>query len=122
MQPYLSNKRIHIRKEPKMRFISRLEEIILLSIWRLQDNAYGITILEEVKKATGKSWLTGSIYASLGRLLKNGIVESIEGEPTPERGGRRKIYYRLTHGGQQALLAVRRLNEIIWSSLPPFNG
>ena len=105
-----------------MRFISRLEEIILLSIWRLQDNAYGITILEEVKKATRKSWLTGSIYASLGRLQRNGLVESIEGEPTSERGGRRKIYYRLTHQGQQALLAVKRLNEIIWSSLPPFKG
>jgi PadR family transcriptional regulator PadR len=105
-----------------MRLISRLEEIILLSIWSLQDNAYGITILEEVKKATGRSWLTGSIYASLGRLQRNGLVESIEGEPTPERGGRRKIYYRLTHEGQQALLAVKRLNEIIWSSIPPFKG
>jgi len=105
-----------------MRLISRLEEIILLSIWRLQDNAYGITILEEVKKATGKSWLTGSIYASLGRLLKYDLVESIEGEPTAERGGRRKIYYKLTHEGQRALLAVKRLNEIIWSSIPPFKS
>jgi DNA-binding PadR family transcriptional regulator len=105
-----------------MRLISRLEEIILLSIWRLQDNAYGITILEEAKKATGKSWLTGSIYASLGRLLKNGLVISVQGEPTSERGGRRKIFYRLTHEGQQALLAVKRVNEIIWSSIPPFKG
>ena len=105
-----------------MRMISRIEEIILLSIWKLQDNAYGITILEEVKKATGKSWLTGSIYASLGRLLKRGHVESIEGEPTAERGGRRKIYYKLTPEGQQALLAVKRLNEIIWSSIPPFKS
>ena len=103
-----------------MRLISRLEEIILLSIWRLQDNAYGITILEEVKKATGKSWLTGSIYASLGRLLKHGYVISIEGEPSSERGGRRKIFYRLTHEGQLALIAIRRINEIIWSSIPPF--
>ena len=56
-------------KGNKMRLISRLEEIILLSIWRLRDNAYGITILDEVARATGKTWLTGSIYASLGRLL-----------------------------------------------------
>jgi PadR family transcriptional regulator PadR len=103
-----------------MRLISRLEEIILLSILRLQDDAYGITILEEVKRATGKSWLTGSIYASLGRLLKHGYVESIEGEPSAERGGRRKFFYKLTHEGQEALLAIKRVNEIIWSSLPPF--
>ncbi len=100
--------------------ISRIEEIILLSIWRLQDNAYGITIQEEVTKATGKKWLTGSIYASLSRLLKHGLVESLEGEPTAERGGRRKIYYKLTPEGQQALLAVKRVNSIIWSDIPGF--
>jgi PadR family transcriptional regulator PadR len=104
-----------------MRLISRIEEIILLSIWRLQDNAYGIAIQEEVIKATGKSWLTGSIYASLGRLLKHGLVESIQGEPTAERGGRRKIYYELTPDGQKALTAVKRVNSIIWSNLPAFD-
>jgi PadR family transcriptional regulator PadR len=104
-----------------MRLISRLEEIVLLSIWRLQDKAYGITILDEVKKATHKNWLTGSIYASLGRLLKRGLVVSVEGEPTAERGGRRKIYYSLTHEGRQALLAVKRVNEFLWTSLPPLD-
>jgi len=104
-----------------MRLISRIEEIILLSIWRLQDDAYGITILEEVVKTTGKTWLTGSIYASLGRLLKHGLVESIEGEPTAERGGRRKIYYKLTAEGQQALMAIRRVNSMIWTDLPTFD-
>ena len=103
-----------------MRLISRIEEIILLSIWRLQDNAYGITILEEVAKATGKTWLTGSIYASLGRLLKRKLVISIEGEPTPERGGRRKIYYRLTKEGQKALVEIKRLNALAWNDLPAF--
>jgi PadR family transcriptional regulator PadR len=104
-----------------MRLISRTEEIILLSIWRLQDNAYGITIQKEVIKTTGKSWLTGSIYASLSRLLKHGLVESIEGEPTSERGGRRKIYYKLTPDAQKALTAIKRVNSIIWSNLPAFD-
>jgi DNA-binding PadR family transcriptional regulator len=104
-----------------MRLISRIEEIILLSIWRLQDDAYGITILEEVVKATGKTWLTGSIYASLSRLLKHGLVVSVEGEPTAERGGRRKIYYKLTPEGQRALIAIRRVNSMIWTDLPTFD-
>ena len=99
-----------------------MEEIILVSIWRLQDNAYGITILEEVKKATGKTWLTGSIYASLGRLLKHGLLLSAEGEPIAERGGRRKIFYRLSHEGQQALMAVKRVNDFLWTSSPPFDS
>ena len=104
-----------------MRLISRIEEIILLSIWRLQDDAYGITILDEVVKATGKTWLTGSIYASLSRLLKQGLVESIKGKPTAERGGRRKIYYKLTPEGQRALIAIRRVHSLIWTDLPTFD-
>ena len=105
-----------------MRMISRIEEIILLSIWKLRDNAYGIPIREEVIKATGKPWLTGSIYASLSRLLKNGLVVSIEGEPRPERGGRRKIFYQLTTEGQQALIDIKRINALIWSDVPAFKN
>jgi PadR family transcriptional regulator PadR len=101
-----------------MKILSRLEEIVLLSIWRLQDNAYGITILDEVQKATEKTWLTGSIYASLGRLQRQGLVESIQGDPTPERGGRFKIFYRLTSEGQDALLAVQKINDSLWSQIP----
>lgn len=103
-----------------MRLVSRLEEIILLSIWKLGENAYGITILDEVAKATGKAWLTGSIYASLGRLLKRELVESYEGEPTAERGGRRKVFYKLTPEGQRALIEVSKVNSVIWSQVPAF--
>lgn len=105
-----------------MMLVSRLEEIILLSIWKLRDNAYGITILEEVKKATGKTLLTGSIYASLARLLKRGLLDSKEGEPIAERGGRRKIFYQLSHEGLQALLAVKRVNDFLWNSIPPLDS
>jgi PadR family transcriptional regulator PadR len=105
-----------------MRLVSRLEEIILLTIWRLESDAYGIAILEEIRKATGKTWLTGSIYASLGRLLKHGLVESFEGDPAPERGGRRKIYYRVTPGGLQALKEVRKISSAIWTDIPLFEG
>jgi len=105
-----------------MRLLSRLEEIIILSIWRLQDNAYGITILDEVEKATGKTWLTGSIYASLSRLLKQGLLITVEGEPTAVRGGRRKIFYRLSHEGKEALLAAKRVNDVLWNSIPPLDS
>jgi PadR family transcriptional regulator PadR len=105
-----------------VRLVSRIEEIILLSIWKLEQDAYGIAILEEVQKATGKTWLTGSIYASLGRLLKHGLVESLEGDPVPERGGRRKIYYRVTPDGLRALKEVRKINSAIWTDIPLFEG
>lgn len=105
-----------------MRLVSRIEEIILLSIWRLERDAYGLAILEEVRKATGRAWLTGSIYASLGRLLKRGLVDSFEGEPAPERGGRRKIYYRITPDGLEALKDIRKVNAAIWTDIPLLEG
>ena len=76
-----------------MNLLSRSEEIVLLSVWRLQDNAYGVTIRALVSEATQRSWSIGAIYAPLYRLERKGLVRSLPGEPTPERGGRRKIYY-----------------------------
>ena len=102
----------------KMKLLSRIEEIILLSIWRLQDDAYGMTIRREVIKAAGKKWLLGAIYGPLGRLYKNGYVTTVKGEPSPERGGRAKVYYRLTKEGKAALLEIQKVNSIIWENIP----
>jgi DNA-binding PadR family transcriptional regulator len=103
-----------------MKLISRIEELILVSIWRLGENAFGLAVLDELKRVTGKTWLTGSVYASLARLLKQGYVEAIEGEPTPERGGRRKIYYRVTAEGQAALKTLMKVHLKLWADLTPF--
>lgn len=101
-----------------MKLLSRIEEIILLSIWRLRENAYGVTIREEVSKATGKSWLLGAIYGPLGRLHKNGYVRTIKGDPVAERGGRSKIFYKLTPAGKEALAEIQKINARIWKDLP----
>jgi DNA-binding PadR family transcriptional regulator len=103
-----------------MRLLSRIEEIILHAIWRLQDNAYGITIREEVFRTTGKTWLTGAIYASLSRMLEQGLVVSYEGKPTKERGGRRKVLYCLTDEGKKALLEIKRINAVVWEGFSSF--
>ena len=101
-----------------MKLLSRSEEIILLSIWRLQQNAYGIAIQQNVADVTGKDWSFGAIYAPLNRLLQKRYITSIEGEPTPERGGRRKIFYQLTEDGKAALLEVQKVHEKIWLDIP----
>jgi DNA-binding PadR family transcriptional regulator len=102
-----------------MKLLSRIEEIILLAIWRLDDEAYGMEIREEVIKATGKKWLLGAIYGPLGRLQKNGYVTSVKGEPTPERGGRAKVYYRVTKKGKDALVELYRVQNLIWEGITP---
>lgn len=101
-----------------MKLLSRSEEIILLCIWRLQKDAYGMAIRKQVAKMTGITWSFGAIYAPLNRLLKKELVRSIEGEPTPERGGRRKIFYELTDDGKKALIEVQKVNEAIWVGIP----
>lgn len=103
-----------------MRLLSRKEEMILLAIWRLQnqDGAYGVTIREHIEKMTGIKWLFGAIYGPLGRLLDHGYVESYESNPIPERGGRRKTLYRLTPEGTESLLKVKEMSLALWKDIP----
>ena len=101
-----------------MKLLSRSEEIILLAIWQLQDNAYGVTIRGQVKETTGREWSIGAIYAPLHRIEKKGLVRTIEGEPVAERGGRRKIYYIVTDEGKQAMAEIKKVHESIWKDAP----
>ena len=100
-----------------MKLLSRIEEIILLSIWRLGENAYGMTIREEVIKITGKKWLLGAIYGPLGRLYKNRYVYTLKGDPLPERGGRSRVYYRLTKEGIKSLQEIQSINALLWDGI-----
>jgi DNA-binding PadR family transcriptional regulator len=101
-----------------MRFLSRSEEIVLLSIWKQQSNAYGVTIRKQVSAVTGKHWSIGAIYAPLHRLEKKELVRTILGTPTSERGGRSKIYYELTEKGKKSLLEIKKVNESLWAGVP----
>lgn len=96
------------------------EQIILLSVWRLQDNAYGVTLRDNVRSVTGKNINYGTLYNTLNKLLGKGLVSTKTGEPTSERGGRRKIYYRLTRQGKVSLQKARELNIAIWKGIPEF--
>lgn len=98
--------------------LTRLEEQILLSVWRLQDGAYGISIYKHICNITQKKLAIGGIYFPLERLVKKGFLEAQKGEPTPVRGGQSKRYYRLTHLGKEELLANRRIQDTFWKNLP----
>ena len=101
-----------------MKILSRTEEIILATVWKLQDNAYGVAINEYINQHTGLNWKFGSIYTPLGRLVEKGYLETTEGDPTPERGGRRKLYFSLTREGKKALLEAQRIHAAIWQDMP----
>ena len=101
-----------------MNLLSRSEEIVLLAIWKLQGKAYGVTIRNLVNDASGYEWSVGAIYAPLHRLVKKGFVETLKGEPIPERGGRHKIYYEVTLDGKRAIYQITRVHETIWQDAP----
>jgi len=101
-----------------MRLLSRTEEIVLSAVWKLQENAYGVTISDYINRRTGLQWKFGAIYSPLGRLVDNGLLRTIEGEPTAERGGRRKIFYELTNTGKRALMDVQKVHDSVWLDMP----
>ncbi len=93
-----------------MDLLSRPEELILLAIWRLQKEAYGATVRNLLSEQTGKDWSIAGVYAPLKRLSDSGFILAIQGEPTPERGGRSKRYNRLTRKRVSALNTVKSIN------------
>jgi PadR family transcriptional regulator, regulatory protein PadR len=98
--------------------LGEFEEVVLLSVAILADDAYGNTIKEEIKKRLGRNPSIGALHASLGRLEEKGFIESREGETTPERGGRRKRYYKMTKAGVRAMQEVKDIRDGMWKSVP----
>ena len=83
--------------------LGSLEHIVLLAVMRLGENAYGIMVRREIEKATGRDLSIGAVYATLVRLESKGFIKSSTGEPTAERGGRAKRYFRVTADGKRTL-------------------
>jgi DNA-binding PadR family transcriptional regulator len=83
--------------------LGSLEHIVLLAVMRLGDNAYGIMVRREIETATGRDLSIGAVYATLARLESKGFIQSSTGEPTAERGGRAKRYFRVTADGKSTL-------------------
>ena len=98
--------------------LGEFEEIVLLSVAILSHDAYGKSIKDEIKKRMGRNPSIGALHASLQRLEEKGYLESNEGETTPERGGRRKRYYKVTKTGVRAMQQVKDLRDSMWKSVP----
>lgn len=101
-----------------MKDLTVYESIILLAIWKLEENAYGVTIREKIKNIAQRSISYGTLYSYLDQIHRKGYVSKSIGTPLPERGGRRKIFYKLTPEGVAALKAANRLQKVIWAEIP----
>lgn len=97
--------------------LGEFEQLVLLAILRVGDDAYGVPILEEIRVRTGRSVLRPAVYVTLRRLEEKGLVGSHMGESLPERGGRARKYYRVEPAGLTLLRESRAALRNMWEGL-----
>jgi len=105
-----------------MTILSRSEEMYMVAIWELEDEAYGVAIRRRVTEKTGKMISYGALYIALDQLLKKGYVDKIPGEPTAKRGGRKKFFYTLTDPGIEVLKRTYAHQKALWTGVSGLIG
>jgi DNA-binding PadR family transcriptional regulator len=99
-------------------YLGEFELMILLAVIHLGEGAYGVPICRELEAYRGRDVPVGSVYAALERLEAKGLVCSNLGDPTPERGGKAKRYFRVTGAGLRQVHETRRVLSRLWRALP----
>lgn len=98
--------------------LGEFEELVLLTIAALVNDAYSVAICDELEKSTGRSAKLGVVHAVLNRLEEKGLVKSRLGEATAMRGGKRKRFYLITNGGKSALIRSKEVRDQLWNKIP----
>jgi DNA-binding PadR family transcriptional regulator len=96
-------------------YLGEFEELVLLTVASLGNDAYGVSVKEDIEKRADRSISIGALHSTISRLEEKGFLKSWLGEPTQERGGRRKRYFELTHDGKVALHDVKALRDELWN-------
>jgi DNA-binding PadR family transcriptional regulator len=99
-------------------YLGEFEELVLLSVGILFDDAYGLGIVDELEKQTGRNIMISSVHKALVRLEEKGYLKSRMGGATETRGGRDKRLYQLTQAGKKVLAESRELRNDMWKQVP----
>jgi len=100
-----------------MKDITKIEEILLVAIWHLKEDAYGVRIRQHVSAVIGRELTYGHLYSALNQLAAKEYVEKSEGKPAAQRLGRPRVYYSITPEGLEALKGALAINEKLWSGV-----
>jgi PadR family transcriptional regulator len=114
--PYYDNNVFFIMTQPGL---GEFEQMVLLAIAHLREEAYGIPIVAEIERRTGRRVARAAVYITLRRLEEKGFVSSWMSDPTPERGGKGRRYAKLEPAGVKALRDARVAAERMWQGLDP---
>ncbi len=101
--------------------LGEFEEIVLLTIAALMQEAYSVAICDEIERVTNRKVKLSVVHSVLNRLDEKGFVESHLGEPTKERGGRRKRFFTITHVGKVTLTNAKEQRDQLWNLIPDFS-
>jgi PadR family transcriptional regulator, regulatory protein PadR len=99
-------------------YLGEFEELVLLIVAMLEQEAYGVRITHEIIEQTDRSVRLNQVHASLHRLEEKGMIVSKMGDPTPERGGRRKRIFTITAFGRTTLIEMKAVRSHLWNLLP----
>ena len=96
-------------------YLGEFEELVLLTIANLVDEAYGVAILNDISERANRKLSIGALHSTLTRLEEKEYITSYLGEPTSERGGRRKRYFELTDSAKSELANMKSLRDQLWA-------
>lgn len=99
-------------------YLGELEELVLLTVGILYPEAYGVGVMDEIEKQTGRSLNISAVHAVLTRLEEKGFLKSKMSEPTDARGGRRKRIFLLTAAGKRSLEEANEMRNQLFSQIP----
>lgn len=102
------------KREAMKKYLTRKEELVLLAILRMEEEAYLVNVRQYLNTHTGKRWTVGNVYVALDRMKKLGFLNSYLGPPNAQRGGKAVQYYKLSRKGYDALLEIKKVTEVMW--------
>lgn len=97
--------------------LTKLEELVLMAIWRLGEDAYGVKIKKQVRNLAGREYLYNTLYTTFDQLNRKGFTTKHFGDPTSVRGGKSKVFFRITRQGIKALETAYQHSSRIWEGI-----
>jgi PadR family transcriptional regulator PadR len=101
----------------KGQYLGEFEQLVLLALIRLGDEAYGMSVRRELQETAGRDVTFGTVYGTLDRLVEKGYVASWSADPEPVRGGRSRRYFRIEPAGEIALGRAREMMDRMWDGV-----
>ena len=100
-----------------MKELTKIEETVILAIWRLGENAYGVEVHRDLERDADKPVNYSTLYATLEQMVRKGLISKHFGEPTAVRGGKRKVFFKPTPDGLAALKAAFDRQKAVWAGI-----